>query len=107
MATGDTDEDLEEVKQRLVTAYKTATVREELSVADYDSGALPADDDRRWSNPWIAQFSILLGRGVKERKYDSFSRIRIVEVLVAALVCGLLWWQSDIDQLQDPVFKLV
>ncbi|XP_047943227.1 ABC transporter G family member 9-like [Salvia hispanica] len=103
VATGDTDEDLEEVKQRLVTAYKTATVREELSVADYDSGALPADDDRRWSNPWIAQFSILLGRGVKERKYDSFSRIRIVEVLVAALVCGLLWWQSDIDHLQDQV----
>ena len=105
MATGDSNEDQEEVKLRLVNAYKTelsASVRSEMIVND---SGLPTDDRKLnpWSNPWLDQFSILLRRGIKERKYESFSTIKIVQVLVVALFTGLLWWQSDSNHLHDQL----
>ncbi|KAK9950594.1 hypothetical protein M0R45_006078 [Rubus argutus] len=49
------------------------------------------------------QFSVLFWRGVKERKHESFSGLKIGEVVTVALLCGLLWWQSDISHLQDQI----
>ncbi|XP_042061846.1 ABC transporter G family member 9-like [Salvia splendens] len=105
VATSDSNEDQEEVKLRLVNAYKTelsATVRSELIV---DDSGLPTDDRKlnRWSYPWLDQFSILLRRGIKERKFGSFSTIKIVQVLVVVLFTRLFWWQSDSNHLQDQV----
>ncbi|XVF04152.1 hypothetical protein REPUB_Repub05bG0057500 [Reevesia pubescens] len=53
----------------------------------------------RWATTWWQQFTVLLQRGVKERKHESFSGINIAEVLVVAVLAGLLWWQSDIAHL--------
>ncbi|XP_042058561.1 ABC transporter G family member 9-like [Salvia splendens] len=106
VATADTNEDQAAIKQSLVNAYQSqlsAAVKSELA-AD-GSLHIPTNDRklRRWSNTWLDQFSVLFRRGIKERKHESFSTIKIVQVLVVAILAGLLWWQSDIDHLQDQV----
>ncbi|MBA0615660.1 hypothetical protein Godav_015780 [Gossypium davidsonii] len=34
-------------------------------------------------------------KGIKERRHDYFSWLRITQVLSTAIILGLLWWQSD------------
>lgn len=61
---------------------------------------------RQWGASWDEQFSILFWRGIKERRHDYFSWLRITQVLSTAVILGLLWWQSDTKNpkdLQDQV----
>jgi hypothetical protein len=61
---------------------------------------------RQWGARWDEQFSILFWRGIKERRHDYFSWLRITQVLSTAIILGLLWWQSDAKNpkdLQDQV----
>lgn len=76
---------------------------------------LPLDDElklkvsiskREWGGSWWEQFSILFCRGIKERRHDYFSWLRITQVLSTAVILGLLWWQSDSNNpkgLEDQV----
>ncbi|GLT52204.1 hypothetical protein SLA2020_255570 [Shorea laevis] len=50
---------------------------------------------------WFYQFGILLQRGLKERKYESFNALRVFQVIMAALLAGFLWWHSDYRDIQD------
>lgn len=50
---------------------------------------------------WFYQFSILLQRSLKERKYESFNTLRVFQVVAAALLAGLMWWHSDYKNIQD------
>ncbi|KAK9699272.1 hypothetical protein RND81_08G164200 [Saponaria officinalis] len=50
---------------------------------------------REWGASWWQQYSILFRRGIKERRHDYFSWLRITQVLATAVILGLLWWQSD------------
>ncbi|PPD94019.1 hypothetical protein GOBAR_DD08931 [Gossypium barbadense] len=50
---------------------------------------------RQWGASWWQQYCILFCRGIKERKHDYFSWLRITQVLSTAIILGLLWWQSD------------
>lgn len=50
---------------------------------------------RQWGTSWWQQYCILFCRGIKERKHDYFSWLRITQVLATALILGLLWWQSN------------
>ncbi|KAL1540431.1 ABC transporter G member 9 [Salvia divinorum] len=106
VATGNSNEDQVAIKQSLVNAYKTqlsTVVKSELAA---DGRLQASTDDRkpeRWSNTWWGQFSVLLRRGIKERKHESFSTIKIVQVLVVAILAGIFWWQSSVDHLQDQV----
>ncbi|KZV27221.1 ABC transporter G family member 9 [Dorcoceras hygrometricum] len=101
VATADTNEDQTAIKQKLVLAYKTNlsdNVNAELNVGYqcYDSTM----DDRQfrgWATTWWEQFSVLLRRSLKERKHDSFSGVKIGQVLAISILCGLLWWKSDIS----------
>ncbi|KAK6131623.1 hypothetical protein DH2020_034637 [Rehmannia glutinosa] len=59
---------------------------------------------REWGASWCEQYSILFRRGLKERRHDYFSWLRITQVLATATILGLLWWQSgseDPKELQD------
>ncbi|XP_019174188.1 PREDICTED: ABC transporter G family member 22-like [Ipomoea nil] len=49
---------------------------------------------------WCEQFSVLLRRGFKERRHEYFSSLRITQVIITALIAGLLWWPSD--NVQSP-----
>ncbi|PKI37609.1 hypothetical protein CRG98_041902 [Punica granatum] len=105
-------EDQTKVKKDLVSAYKFHTedrLKAEINAVDENfkgSYLKEGHNDKqfaRWPTTWREQFSVLLKRGIKERKHDSFSGLKIGQVLVVALICGLLWWQSDDANLQDKI----
>ncbi|CAN8268152.1 unnamed protein product [Cochlearia groenlandica] len=61
---------------------------------------------REWGLSWWEQYCILSLRGIKERRHDYFSWLKVTQVLSTAFILGLLWWQSDINHpkgLQDQV----
>ncbi|XP_022717046.1 LOW QUALITY PROTEIN: ABC transporter G family member 9-like [Durio zibethinus] len=95
------------VKKTLISAYKTniaEKLKDELQeISNHPPDVLENKKFARWATTWWQQFTVLLQRGVKERKYESFSGFNIAEVLVVAVLVGLLWWQSDIAHLQDQV----
>ncbi|XP_022766904.1 ABC transporter G family member 22-like isoform X2 [Durio zibethinus] len=89
------------VHEYLVEAYESrvaANERKELM------SPLPLDEElklkvssskRQWGASWWQQYCILFCRGIKERRHDYFSWLRITQVLSTAIILGLLWWQSD------------
>ncbi|KAJ6300334.1 hypothetical protein OIU76_021186 [Salix suchowensis] len=89
------------VHEYLVEAYETR-------VADKEKKKLmvpiPLDEEvkskvssrkRQWGASWWEQYTILFCRGIKERRHDYFSWLRITQVLSTAIILGLLWWKSD------------
>lgn len=42
----------------------------------------------------MEQFSVLLVRGLKERRHEYLSWLRFVQVFFISLIVGLLWWRS-------------
>lgn len=98
--------------QYLVEAYETR-------VADQEKKKLmipiPIDEElkskvcspkREWGASWWEQYSILFRRGLKERRHDYFSWLRVTQVASTATILGLLWWQSESTNpkgLQDQV----
>ncbi|XP_031284692.1 ABC transporter G family member 22-like [Pistacia vera] len=59
---------------------------------------------RESETTWCEQFSILLRRGLKERRHEYFSCIRVTQVISTAIIIGLLWCRSDAstaERLQD------
>ncbi|RVW23628.1 ABC transporter G family member 22 [Vitis vinifera] len=62
---------------------------------------------REWGASWWEQYSILFRRGLKERRHDYFSWLRVTQVASTATILGLLWWQSESTNpkgLQDQRF---
>uniref|UniRef100_A0A3Q7J481 ABC transporter domain-containing protein n=1 Tax=Solanum lycopersicum TaxID=4081 RepID=A0A3Q7J481_SOLLC len=99
-------EDPASIKKTLVTAFKTnlmENMKEQLQESDIHQVAekLPEKKFTQWSNTWWQQFSVLFRRGMKERKHESFSSLKVGEVLVVAFLCGFLWWKSN--NIQDQV----
>ncbi|KAL3849393.1 hypothetical protein ACJIZ3_011275 [Penstemon smallii] len=95
------------IKHTLVCAYKenmSEIVKSEVS-NDHDQVHDSIDDKKlkRWPNSWWQQSYVLFRRGLKERKHESFSRLKIAQVVFVAILCGLLWWKSNISHLQDQV----
>lgn len=101
-------DDQSTIKRDLLCAYK-------INIGDTLKGEIteemnghPQDENvnnqfGRWSTTWRQQFSVLLKRGVKERRHESFSGLKIAQVLVVAFLSGLLWWQSDASHVQDKI----
>ncbi|MQL86844.1 hypothetical protein Taro_019376 [Colocasia esculenta] len=90
-----------DVHEYLVEAYETR-------VADKEKKKLlmpiPINDDvkakvsspkREWGASWCEQYRILFWRGLKERRHDYLSWMRITQVIATAFILGLLWWHSD------------
>lgn len=64
------------------------------------------ENSREWGANWWQQFSILFRRGLKERRHEYFSGLRLSQIISTALILGLLWWHSDASsprKLQDQV----
>ncbi|KAI7990471.1 ABC transporter G family member 22 [Camellia lanceoleosa] len=89
------------VHEYLVGAYETRAADNEKKKLMIP---IPIDEElkskvytskREWGASWWKQFSILFCRGLKERRHDYFSWLRITQVLAIAVILGLLWWQSD------------
>lgn len=63
-------------------------------------------DVEECSASWSAQFCILFKRGLKERRHEYLSSLRIIQVISVAFIVGLLWWNSDASSahmVQDQV----
>lgn len=60
-------------------------------------------NEEQWNTSWWMQFMVLLGRGLKERKHESYSGLRIFQVISVSILSGLLWWRSDTSHIQDQV----
>nr|QVT92344.1 ABC transporter [Salvia miltiorrhiza] len=50
---------------------------------------------------WIAQFCILSRRGLKERRHEYLSSLRMIQVISTAVIAGLIWWNSDANMAED------
>ncbi|THU68468.1 hypothetical protein C4D60_Mb08t04210 [Musa balbisiana] len=90
-----------DVHEYLVEAYETrVAVKEKKKLM----APLPISEDlkvtvssprRDWGASWLQQYSILFWRGLKERRHDYLSWMRITQVIATAVILGLLWWHSD------------
>lgn len=56
-----------------------------------------------WCASWLEHFLVLLRRGIKERRYESFNKLRIFQVISVATLGGLLWWHTSPSHIQDRV----
>ncbi|KAK6157720.1 hypothetical protein DH2020_011968 [Rehmannia glutinosa] len=107
----DHHDDLHATKQFLIYSYKKnlhPLINEEIHKGSHDqphSGkSLPSRSiEKQWTNSWWLQFKVLLSRGLKERKHESYSGLRIFQVMSVAIISGLLWWHSDANHIQDQV----
>lgn len=108
LTSHDSDEDQTTVKQNLISAFKS-NLSDKLNAELQETHNLQFQDgieDKNygeWPTTWSQQFIVLLKRGIKERKYQSFSGLKIFQVLAVSILSGLIWWQSDISHLQDQV----
>ncbi|XP_077244039.1 ABC transporter G family member 21-like [Tasmannia lanceolata] len=59
--------------------------------------------EKEWSTSWWDQFNVLLKRGLKERRHESYSGLRIFQVMAVSILSGLLWWHSNPSHIQDQV----
>ncbi|XP_062209937.1 ABC transporter G family member 22-like isoform X2 [Phragmites australis] len=85
----------------LVDAYETRVAYKEkkkllapLPISD-DMKATITSSKREWGTSWWQQYSILFCRGIKERRHDYLSWMRITQVIATSIILGLLWWHSD------------
>lgn len=63
--------------------------------------------DDQWTTSWWLQFKVLLGRGLKERKHEAYSCLRIFQVMSVSFLSGLLWWHCNTNHIMDQVmFKI-
>ncbi|KAG1333886.1 ABC transporter G family member 22 [Cocos nucifera] len=90
-----------DVHEYLVEAYETRVADIEkkkllrpLPISE-DLKATISSPKRDWGASWWQQFSILFWRGLKERRHDYLSWMRITQVIATAIILGLLWWHSD------------
>ncbi|KAL8152400.1 hypothetical protein V2J09_010160 [Rumex salicifolius] len=88
------------IHEYLVEAYESRIVeeKEKLEIP------IPIDEElktkisypkREWGASWYEQYTILFVRGIKERRHEYFSWLRITQVLATSIILGLLWWQSS------------
>ncbi|KAF7830651.1 ABC transporter G family member 22-like [Senna tora] len=47
---------------------------------------------RDFGATWAEQFCILFRRGIRERRHEYFSSVRVTQVISTAIIVGLLWW---------------
>ncbi|KAL6202825.1 hypothetical protein ACLB2K_026530 [Fragaria x ananassa] len=88
----DANESIDDHMQSIVVAYRgrlSEKLKAELAEDKLSDGAEDNTKQEfgRWPTTWWQQFSVLLRRGVKERKHGSFALLKIIEVLAVSAYC--------------------
>jgi hypothetical protein len=104
--TGGRESEHKEVRAKLTAAYErhvAPKVKLDICARDRAASRAGAAASRRseWTTGWWTQFLVLLRRGLKERRHESFNKLRIFQVLSVASLAGLLWWRTPASHLQD------
>ncbi|GJZ27904.1 ABC transporter G family member 9-like protein, partial [Tanacetum coccineum] len=77
---------ISEVKQKLALAYRCNLAMnlkaEVLEVNDHVNTILESSKPERWKTTWWKQVTILLRRGVEEKRHEFFSPLKIGQLLL-------------------------
>ncbi|KAJ6429719.1 hypothetical protein OIU84_021174 [Salix udensis] len=105
----DHHDDQNSVKQSLISSYKKSLYPVLISeIIRNDQGPVLSSSslgssEVQWTTSWWKQFKVLLRRGLQERKHESYSGLRIFQVMSVSILSGILWWHSNTSHLQDQV----
>ncbi|WVZ10656.1 hypothetical protein V8G54_015186 [Vigna mungo] len=105
----DHHEDQASIKQFLVSSYKKNAyplLKQEIQQNQRELASFASrtfNPENQWTTSWWEQSMVLLKRGLKERRHDSYSHLRIFQVLSVSILSGLLWWHSNPSHIQDQV----
>ncbi|XP_073055495.1 ABC transporter G family member 14-like [Primulina eburnea] len=118
-ATGHSDnmqQDPNHVRESLISAYDkniSTRLKMELGSSEVSIDSCKKETSKRsyissgkWCTTWWHQFKILLLRGLRERRFESFNRLRIFQVISMAILGGLLWWQTPSSHIDDRIAML-
>ncbi|PHU08714.1 ABC transporter G family member 14 [Capsicum chinense] len=114
---GDTTEQEKKlVREALVSAYeKNISTRLKTEVCSLDSSNCSYTKDvstrngvklEQWCTSWMHQFKVLLMRGLRERRHETFNKLRIFQVISVAFLAGLLWWHTPTSHIEDRIAML-
>ncbi|WVZ53916.1 hypothetical protein U9M48_004802 [Paspalum notatum var. saurae] len=99
------------VKQTLVSSYNkvlaprvkasiTAAAAEHVNVVGEHPPPPPLESCSGRTS-WANQFTILLRRSLKERRHETFTSLRMFQIMAPALVAGAMWWRSSALAVED------
>ncbi|XP_027081585.1 ABC transporter G family member 14 [Coffea eugenioides] len=104
------------VREALISAYDkniATRLKAELCSLDINNYAYAKDSSTKrdakseqWCTSWFYQFNVLLLRGLRERRYETFNRLRIFQVISVAILGGLLWWHTPMSHIEDQIAML-
>lgn len=105
------------IKEALISAYdKNISTRLKAELCSYDANSYNYAKDgskrhdvmkaEQWCTSWWHQFKVLLQRGLRERRFEAFNRLRIFQVISVAVLGGLLWWHTPTSHIQDRIALL-
>lgn len=57
----------------------------------------------QWCTTWWHQFKVLILRGLRERRFEAFNKLRTFQVISVAILGGLLWWHTPSSHIDDRV----
>ncbi|KAJ6817273.1 ATPase [Iris pallida] len=112
----DAEADKTTVKQSLVSSYNrvlaprvkdcvkdsVSAAAKAASIGSQRSSTTGSREERNYSSVgWFSQLTILLHRGLKERRHETFNLLRVVQVVATALLAGSMWWHSSIRDVGD------
>ncbi|XP_008797958.2 ABC transporter G family member 14-like isoform X2 [Phoenix dactylifera] len=86
--------------------YIATRLKADLCRMDSSSHSHAKGRREEWCTSWLEQFLVLLRRGIKERRYEAFNKLRIFQVISVATLGGLLWWHTSPSHIQDRVALL-
>ncbi|RRT74337.1 hypothetical protein B296_00012181 [Ensete ventricosum] len=98
ISSDETVEDAASTKEALVDAYShhlRDKVAEELSGLSQQVEMQQHEAEKmtnKWCTTWWQQFTVLLQRGLKERRHENFTGIKVAQVIISALIGGFLWY---------------
>ncbi|XP_004236984.1 ABC transporter G family member 21 [Solanum lycopersicum] len=103
----DQSENQNATKQSLISSYRKniyPLLKEEINQSCKRSiRSSSISRDHQWTTSWWLQFKVLLGRGLKERKHEAYSGLRIFQVMSVSFLSGLLWWHCNTNHIMDQV----
>ncbi|CAN1779726.1 ABC transporter G family member 14, partial [Linum perenne] len=98
------------VRETLISAYEKnifTSLKVELCNLDISNFSYTKDNPtKEWSTSWWHQFKVLFQRGLRERRFESFNKLRIFQVISVAVLGGLLWWQTPTSHIEDRIALL-
>ncbi|XP_059275486.1 ABC transporter G family member 14 [Lycium ferocissimum] len=108
-----TEQEKKSVREALISAYDkniSTRLKTELCSLDTNNYSYTKDVSTRngvqsehWCTSWGYQFKVLLLRGLKERRYETFNKLRIFQVVSVAFLAGLLWWHTPTSHIEDRI----